>query len=62
MTSNDLNKSEEKMNRKIKLLKVGKNRFFLETKHYAQGVKTAIPVLTVKGKKPVRIIHNHDKI
>lgn len=30
----------------------GKNRTFLETEHFAQGVKTRLPVLIAKGAKP----------
>ena len=32
-------------------VKAGKYRSFLETRYYAQGVKVALPVLTVKGSK-----------
>jgi len=33
-------------------LKTGKHKTFLETHHYARGVKVTLPVLTVKGGKP----------
>ena len=40
------------MSRIKQAVKAGKYRSFLETRRYAQGVKAAIPVLTVKGRRP----------